>query len=689
MFHSQKPSEVLFHYFNYDSFRGNQEEIINSILTGNNTLAILPTGGGKSLCYQIPALILDGTAIIISPLISLMKDQVDTLISRGIPAAYINSSLDEYTQKHTINALVNNELKLLYIAPERIKNTQFQQALMQSNISFIAVDEAHCISQWGHDFRPSYRLITDIFNYIPQKTIAAFTATANLEVQHDIVDILKMQNPKKFVNGFKRENIAIFTEYAENKNSRILELTNQNIGKSVIIYAGTRAQTEEIAQFLVKNKIPALAYHGGMTNEQRKEVQNQFLSSQIDTIVATNAFGMGIDKPNIRLIIHAYLPSNLEGYYQEIGRAGRDGYESQAYFIYSNQDENLPSYFLSSTFPTIDDIQKFFTSSLSYLNSTKKIILNGDMIALANIFNIESKKLNTIIKVFERNNLLKYFERDTIFQIELTEISQKVQKIINTLRGFRRELYYKFCEIRDEKQKRDFSVSLHTLSNLFDQQNDKIRSELDALSAFSLLQIKQIYTLTGIQFSKNFAKSNIELLLNEIESRKKAQIEKSNQVIELLKTSECKSNFILNYFGEISEKPCGKCTSCLKINDNILSKSNIKLKNITIKSDHKTEEIDLFKRIDSNFIKANSFEEFINLLNMPAAEVANLSQKAIESGWAINKPKFLSEEIIFLVSGIVARHPAMRLSQIRSRIELEITLPELRIAVAYAKKHNN
>lgn len=689
MLQSQSPTDILFYYFNYNSFRSYQEEIINSIISGNNTLAIMPTGGGKSLCYQIPALILEGTAIVFSPLISLMKDQVDSLIGRGIPAAYINSSLDEYTQKNTLKSLVNNELKLLYIAPERLRSTQFQQALLNSNISFIAVDEAHCISQWGHDFRQSYRLITDIFNYIPQKTIAAFTATANLEVQNDIVDILKMQNFNKFVSGFERENIAIFTEYSENKHNRILELINHNSGESAIIYTGTRTQTEEIAQFLNKNKVPALAYHGGMTNEQRKEVQNQFLSNQVEIIVATNAFGMGIDKPNIRLIIHAYLPTNLEGYYQEIGRAGRDGKESKAYFIYSKNDENLPSYFIASTNPNRDDIQKFFTSSLSYLNSTKKIILNGNLISLANIFNIESKKLGTIIKVFERNNLLKYFEHDTIFQIQLTEISSKVQNIIDNLFGFRRELYFKLYEIQDEKQKRDFSVSLHSLSNLLKIDEGKIRSELDSLSAFSLLQIKQISTLTGVHYNRNFAQTDIELLIKQLENRKNAQSIKSNQVIELLKTSECKSNFILNYFGEISPQPCGKCSSCLKINDKNLSNSYIKLKNISIKSEHKTEEIELFKKIDSFFVRANTYDDFVNLLKMPAAEAANLSQKAIESGWVINKPKFIDQELLNIVSGIVNRHPAMRLSQIRIRIQAQITLPELRITVAYAKKHNN
>jgi ATP-dependent DNA helicase RecQ len=686
MFHSVSPKEVLLHYFNYQSFRGNQEEIINSILTGNDTLAILPTGGGKSICYQIPAIIMEGTAIVFSPLISLMKDQVDALISRKIPATYINSSLDDYTQKQRIISLINNEYKLIYVAPERLKNIQFQEALSKILISFIAIDEAHCISQWGHDFRPSYRLINDIFKFIPQKTIAGFTATANSEVQNDIVKILRMQNPKVFVNGFRRDNISIFTEYAENKNDRILELISANKDNSIIIYAGTRTQTEEISNFLQKNHFQSLAYHGGMSSEQRKEVQEKFLNSEVQVIVATNAFGMGIDKPNIRVVIHTYLPTNIEGYYQEIGRAGRDGKESRAYFIYTKKDEYLPSYFIASTYPNQDDIQKFFSSSISYLNTQKKYVLNGDLISLSNIYNIESKKLNSIIRLCERNNLLKYFEKDTIFQIELMEQSKKVLQIISNLQGIKNILYLKLWEIRDEKQKMEFAVSLHSLSAILDLESTVIKNELDALMSFSLIQIKQISNLTGIHFSRHLQSINLDEIITQSEARKQEQIAKSNQVIELLKTSECKSNFILNYFGEFSEHKCGKCSSCLNIEDDNLKTSSIQLKNITIKTSEKPEDIALYKKIDALFTKTGTFLEFAQNLKLPPADAAYISQKAIESGWAINHPKFISTELLSSVSKIINRHPAMRLSQIRSRIESEITLPELRIAVSYAKK---
>ncbi|WP_050179863.1 DNA helicase RecQ [Domibacillus robiginosus] len=326
-------------HFGYDSFRTGQEQAISNVLGGENTICVMPTGGGKSICYQIPALVLEGTTIVVSPLISLMKDQVDALLAAGIPAAYINSTMTGADIYETIRGARNGEYKLLYIAPERLESFSFIEDLKELTVPLIAVDEAHCISQWGHDFRPSYRHIQRITELFPNDPVVlALTATATPHVREDICRLLSIEESNTVITGFERKNLSFSVIQGQDRNGFLKDYLKKNEKESGIIYAATRKTVDGLHERLQRAGISVARYHGGMSDMEREREQDRFLADEATVMVATNAFGMGIDKSNIRYVIHYQLPKNMESYYQEAGRAGRDGLDSECIVLYSSQD---------------------------------------------------------------------------------------------------------------------------------------------------------------------------------------------------------------------------------------------------------------------------------------------------------------------------------------------------------------
>ena len=337
--------DILQKYYGYTSFRKGQENIIKSIINKEDVLAIMPTGGGKSICYQVPALCLDGITIVISPLISLMKDQVDTLKTMGIKAQLINSSLSNSEYSKVLEEIDNDECKIIYIAPERLDNLEFVNIIRGKNISQVAIDEAHCVSQWGHDFRVSYKKIPHFINRLQKRPIVtAFTATASNEVREDIINILNLHSPAVYITGFDRENLSINIVKSSSKNKYILDYIENHKNESGIIYASTRKEVESIYEGLLKRNYSVAKYHAGLSNDARHEYQEKFINDDIKIMVATNAFGMGIDKPNIRWVLHYNMPQSIENYYQEIGRAGRDGEDSECVLLFSPGDIHTQKY---------------------------------------------------------------------------------------------------------------------------------------------------------------------------------------------------------------------------------------------------------------------------------------------------------------------------------------------------------
>jgi ATP-dependent DNA helicase RecQ len=347
--------QTLLSLFGYSSFRPHQEQIIQEIIENRDVFAVMPTGGGKSICYQLPSKLMDGTCVVVSPLISLMKDQVDAALEVGLKAAYLNSSMTEADKQEVWVDLRSQNLDLIYVAPERFKLESFLTTIRQIKISLFAIDEAHCISEWGHDFRPDYLSLSNIVTYFPKVPVAAFTATATQKVQSDIMERLKLRNPYKVRASFDRPNLYYGVQQREKPKDQILQFLKKKKGQSGIIYRTTRKNVESTADFLISKGIKALAYHAGLSVDERKNNQEAFNNDEIDVVVATVAFGMGIDKSNVRFVLHVDLPKNMEGYYQETGRGGRDGESAECLLLFSRGDIPKIRYFID---PIVDEEEK-------------------------------------------------------------------------------------------------------------------------------------------------------------------------------------------------------------------------------------------------------------------------------------------------------------------------------------------
>lgn len=561
--------KILKQYWGYDNFRGIQEDIIRSIGEGRDTLGLMPTGGGKSITFQVPALAQEGLCLVITPLIALMKDQVRNLRERGIKATAIYSGM---TREEIVIALENcifGNYKFLYVSPERLDTEIFQIKLRSMHVSLITVDESHCISQWGYDFRPAYLKIADIRQLLPGVPVIALTATATPEVVSDIQQRLQFRQENVFRMSFERKNLAYVVRHTEDKESELLHIL-QHVDGSGIVYTRNRKKTKEISLFLNRNHITATFYHAGLNDETKDSRQKAWLKGEFRVMVATNAFGMGIDKPDVRVVIHADVPDSPEAYFQEAGRAGRDGMKAYAVLLFCARDKITLKQRVSDTFPEKSYIRKIYEDINFYYQMAM-----GDGRGCTFAFNIDEfcrnfkhfpVQTDSALKILTRAGYLEYTdEQDNASRIMFTitkeelyrirEQSEDTEKLLRILLRSYTGLFTDYAYISED--------NLSTRSGLSKQQ---IYETLLSLSRQHILHYIPAKKTPYIIYTRERQETERVYLSKEVyKDRKESYVQRINAMIEYAESeNRCRSRMLLRYFGEKNEHNCGQCDVCLQ-----------------------------------------------------------------------------------------------------------------------------
>ena len=610
---------ILKQYWGFDSFRPLQEQVITSILGGRDTLALMPTGGGKSICYQIPGLAKTGLCLVISPLIALMKDQVENLKRRNITAFAIYAGMSRFEVTNTLKTAANSNCKFLYVSPERLETKLFKEYLPGLDINLIAVDEAHCISQWGYDFRPPYLRIAAVREELPGIPVLALTASATVDVQSDICNKLNFRTKNVFRQSFERANLSYSVFNMDSKINKLLEIL-KNVPGTAIIYCKSRKRTSEIAGLLKMHGMSCDYYHAGLSQEERNRKQLEWINNQTRIIVCTNAFGMGIDKPDVRVVVHADVPDCLENYYQEAGRAGRDGKKSYAVLLYNQKDieelEQLPAV----RFPSLDEIRMVYQSVANYLQipagGSEGEYFDFDLLDFIKKFKLNSQTVVYALKCLEQEGWLSFNEQAFVpssvrfvcdkeylylFEKEHSELEPIIKSLLRAYEG----IFDYPCPI-SEKQ----------LQRLVNKEDEVVKRELSLLHQYGVISYQPQKDTPQILFLRNRVKA-MDLSIDgaAFNYRKQKFVERiattSRYVSE---KNECRSRFIASYFGDHDVRNCGICDNCLNQKAITLSREEFESINEQIVQSLKTslDTKDLLLRL--NGIKKEKAWKVLNFL---------------------------------------------------------------------------
>lgn len=573
--------QILKKYWGYDQFRPLQEEIILSLLAKKDTLALMPTGGGKSLCFQVPALHLEGVCIVISPLIALMQDQVDNLRRIGVKALALHSGMDKKEIDYALDRCVHGDIKLLYLSPERLQSELFQERYKRMNVSFIAVDEAHCISQWGYDFRPAYLQIAQLREIKPV-TVLALTATATPDVVEDIQEKLLFRKKHVLQKSFVRDNLAYLVIHEENKRNRLLNVCRKTAGTGVV-YVRNRKKTVEIADFLTRHQISAEAYHAGLSGEVRNQRQKNWTENKTRVIVATNAFGMGIDKPDVRFVVHLDLPEDLESYYQEAGRGGRDGKKAFAVVLFEKNDVISLEQKVENKFPAPDTIRKSYRALLNYLQlaagSGQGASFTIDLPAIASTFNLQSIELYHSLKLLESEGFLTFneaFYSPSLFRFIVSPATLYDYQLRNPELGeFTQLLLRSYSGIFENPVKIDENL----LARRRNSNRSKVINQLEQLNHQQIGEYKPAKDSAMVTFTQPAQyDKNLKLSAEVYHLRKSVAAKKLQAMKDYLSPGVCRQKKLLHYFGEKHAKNCGQCDVCLEKNKSVRDEESIRNK---------------------------------------------------------------------------------------------------------------
>ncbi|GAA4446255.1 RecQ family ATP-dependent DNA helicase [Nibrella saemangeumensis] len=562
--------QILQQFWGYPSFRPLQEDIITAVLDGHDTLVLLPTGGGKSICFQVPALAMKGVCLVITPLIALMKDQVEQLRRRGIPAAAIYSGMHWREIDAALDNCIYGNTKFLYVSPERLRTEIMMERVKQMDVCLLAVDEAHCISAWGYDFRPPYLQIAEFRTLIPETPVIALTASATPDVQADIQEKLEMRNPQVFRQTFARPNLSYSAILEEGKEGRLLKVL-KGVPGSGIVYVRSRRQTQQVAEFLYRNGIGADYYHAGLTNRQRSDKQDAWLNDKTRIMVATNAFGMGIDKPNVRVVVHLDVPDNLEAYYQEAGRAGRDGQKAYAVLLYNQADLTTVEFRTEQQYPPVDLIRRVYQALGNYTampaGGGEFSSFDFDINSFASTFQLPPTETHYALKQLQHEGFIElsegfYHPSKLMMAIDHRQLYEF--QVLNphfdsflklVLRLYGGELFTGMLTISESAMARAFLVS-----------ESEIVTMLEQLHQRNIVYYEKQKDKPQLTFlTPRFDAGQLPLNILELEQSKQRALAKVRAAVQYAQHPvQCRTRLLQAYFGEEPADACGICDNCLK-----------------------------------------------------------------------------------------------------------------------------